>query len=114
MNIEKSMIEKAAKATGIKEEDLEFFFAEGEQVVYKANEWLFQESTPREWTGIILKGEIEVVRGLHGVSRHMATMIEGALISEGTFLEGDAHSNGSFTRNGATVWQISKQKINAS
>ena len=111
MSIEKSMIEKAAKATGIKKEDLEFFFAEGKQVVYQANEWLFQESTPREWSGIILKGEIELVRGLHGVSRHMATMIEGALISEGTFLEGDAHSNGSFTRNGATVWQISKQKI---
>ncbi len=111
MKIEKSRIEKAAKASGISEKDLTAFFAEGEQHVYKPNEWLFQESTPRQWAGIILEGNIELVRGLHGSSRHIATMIPGALISEGTFLEGDAHSNGAYTREGATVWQMSKEKI---
>jgi len=111
MKIEKSSIAKAAKASGISEKDLAAFFAEGEQHVYKANEWLFQESTPRQWAGIILEGNIELVRGLHGSSRHIATMIEGALISEGTFLEGDSHSNGAYTREGATVWQIPKEKI---
>jgi len=111
MTIQDTLIKRAAKDSGISEADLKIFFAEGEEKVYKANEWLFQESTPRQWAGIILEGDIELVRGLHGSSRHIATMIEGALISEGTFLEGDAHSNGSFTRNGATVWQISKDKI---
>ncbi len=111
MKIEKNSIAKAAKASGISEKDLTAFFAEGKQHVYKANEWLFQESTPRQWAGIILEGNIELVRGLHGSSRHIATMIAGALISEGTFLEGDSHSNGAYTRDGATVWQISKEKI---
>lgn len=113
MKIESSRIKKAAKASGISEKDLIAFFAEGEQHVYKPNEWLFQESTPRQWAGIILEGNIELVRGLHGSSRHIATMIAGALISEGTFLEGDAHSNGAYTREGATVWQMSKEKIEA-
>jgi aspartate ammonia-lyase len=113
MKIERSRIKKAAKASGISEKDLTAFFAEGEQRVYKPNEWLFQESTPRQWAGIILEGNIELVRGLHGSSRHIATMIAGALISEGTFLEGDAHSNGAYTREGATVWQMSKEKIEA-
>lgn len=113
MEIGKIRLKEAAKASGISEKDLIAFFAEGEQRVYKANEWLFQESTPRQWAGIILEGDIELVRGLHGSSRHIATMIAGALISEGTFLEGDAHSNGAYTRNGAIVWQMSKEKINA-
>lgn len=113
MDIEKKIIEQAAKTTGLSEKDLATFFSNGEQRVYKANEWLFQESTPRQWAGIILDGDIELVRGLHGTSQHIATLIAGALISEGAFLGDDSHSCGAFTRNGATIWQISKEKIEA-
>lgn len=111
MEIDKSIIRQAAKATGISEQDLVLFFSEGQRVTYQPNEWLFQESTPRKWAGIILEGDIELVRGLHGSSRHVATMIAGAMLCEGAFLEGDSHSNGAFTRNGAEVWQISREKI---
>ncbi len=113
MNIEKKIIDQAAKSFGISKEDLALFFSEAEQRDYQPNEWLFHESTPRQWAGIILEGEVELVRGLHGTSRHIATMIGGALISEGTFIDGDSHSNGAFTRNGAKIWQISRQKIEA-
>ncbi len=113
MILDKRIIQQAAKSSGISQEDLTLFFAEGEEQTYAPNEWLFQESTPRQWAGIILKGDIELVRGLHGTSRHVATMLAGALISEGTFLEGDAHSNGGYTRNGAVVWQIPRKKIEA-
>jgi aspartate ammonia-lyase len=111
MTINKSIITRTSKRSGISEEDLSIFFAEGKERVYQPNEWLFQESSPRHWAGIILEGDIELVRGLHGTSRHIATLITGSLLSEGTFLEGDAHSNGAFTRNGATVWQISRERI---
>jgi aspartate ammonia-lyase len=111
MKIDKSIITRVSKRSGISEEDLTIFFAEGEEHVYQPNEWLFQESTPRQWAGIILEGDIELVRGLHGTSRHIATLISGTLLSEGTFLEGDAHSNGAFTRSGATVWQIPRERI---
>jgi len=111
MIVERSIIRQAAKTSGISEEDLAIFFSEGRQWVYQPNEWLFQESTPRQWAGIILDGEVELVRGLHGSSRHIATMVPGALISEGAFLDRDSHSNGAFTRGGATVWQISHKKI---
>lgn len=111
MKIEKSIIQQAAKASGISEEDLVLFFKKGERVEYAATEWLFHESTPRQWAGIILEGDIELARGLHGKSKHVATMVAGALISEGTFFDGDAHSNGAYTRNGAVVWQMSREKI---
>jgi aspartate ammonia-lyase len=35
----------------------------------------------------------------------------GALIAEGAFLEEEAHATGAFTRNGATVWQISQAAL---
>lgn len=113
MSIDKSIIKQAAKATGISAEDLSAFFAEGEQHNYAPNEWLFQQSTPRKWAGVIVEGDVELVRGLHGASRHVGTMIAGALISEGAFFEGDSHSNGGYTKNGATIWQISTEKIDA-
>ena len=49
MIVERSIIRQAARTSGISEEDLSVFFAEGRQQVYQANEWLFQESTPRRW-----------------------------------------------------------------
>ena len=113
MEIDKKLIKQAAKGTGISEEDLTTFFSEGKKCTYKPNDWLFQESTPRQWAGILLEGDVELVRGLHGSSRHVGTMIAGALISEGAFLENDSHSNGGYTRHGATVWQISIEKIAA-
>ena len=111
MQLEKKKIEQAAQASGISVEDVTAFFAEGEERRYAANEWLFQESTPRLWAGILLEGEVEIVRGLHGASHHIVTMLEGSLISEGLLLDDDAHANGAYTRNGATVWQISKEKL---
>lgn len=102
---------QAAQASGIAKEDLAEFFTRGRQKTYPPNAWLFQESTPRRWAGIILKGEVELVRGLHGSSRHVGSMIPGALICEGAFLEGDAHSNGAYTPEGAVVWQISTDEI---
>ena len=83
MQLEKKKIEQAAQASGISVEDVTAFFAEGEERRYAANEWLFQESTPRQWAGILLEGEVEIVRGLHGSSHHIVTMLEGSLISEG-------------------------------
>ncbi len=113
MILEEQIIKQASKASGISEEDLHIFFEEGEKKSYQANEWLFHESTPRDWAGIILEGDVELVRGLHGSSRHVGSLISGTLISEGAFLGDDAHSTGAFTRHGTTVWKISKAKINA-
>ncbi|NWH04550.1 aspartate ammonia-lyase [Desulfobacter latus] len=113
MLIEQNIIKLAAKATGITEKDLATFFAEGREQVYRSNEWIFHESTPRRWAGIILKGEVELVRGLHGSSRKVGCMTAGSIISESAFLGDDTHVNGAFTRNGVRIWQISREKIDA-
>ena len=107
----KNVLERASQKMGVARSDLEDFFKRGEQVVYAAEDWLFHESTPRQWAGMVVDGEVTIVRGLHGSTRHLAVLTPGALISEGAFLEEEAHATGAFTRNGATVWQISQAAL---
>jgi aspartate ammonia-lyase len=109
----KNVLERASKKMGVARSDLEDFFKRGEQVAYAAEDWLFHESTPRQWAGMVIDGEVTIVRGLHGSTRHLAVLTPGALIAEGAFLEEEAHATGAFTRNGATVWQISQAALAA-
>jgi aspartate ammonia-lyase len=107
------ILKTASKRIGVTQADLKDFFAQGEQRTYKAEEWLFHESTPRKWAGLVLDGEVEIVRGLHGSTKHLAVLAPGALISESAFLDDVAHGTGAFTRLGATVWQIPINRIEA-
>ncbi|WP_321404911.1 aspartate ammonia-lyase [Maridesulfovibrio sp.] len=111
MRIEQNIVRQAARSTGISEEDLVILIAEGEERVYQQDEWIFYESSPRRWAGIILEGELELMRGIHGTSRKVGTIVSGSMISEGALLEKDSHSNGAFTRTGARIWQITEEKI---
>ncbi|WP_156792179.1 aspartate ammonia-lyase [Desulfotalea psychrophila] len=111
MKLDENTLKQAALTAGIEEVDLQTFFAQGERIEYAAGDWLFQESTPRNWAGIILAGEIQLVRGLHGSSHRVGTVSAGGLISEGVFIDQDSHANGGYTRLGAVVWQVSREKI---
>jgi aspartate ammonia-lyase len=107
------ILKTASKRIDVDPTDLKDFFAQGEQLTYEAEEWLFHESTPRKWAGLVLDGEVEIVRGLHGSTKHLAVLAPGALISESAFLDEVPHGTGAFTRLGATIWQISRNGIEA-
>ena len=111
MNKIDEVLQRASKRMGMAKSDLEEFFSRGEQKSYGAEDWLFHESTPRQWGGLVLEGEVEIVRGLHGATKHLVVLAPGALISEGAFLDDQAHASGAFTRQGATVWQMSRDEI---
>lgn len=111
MLIENSFFKQATKTAGLTEDELKAFFEKGSRHEYQANEWLFQESTPSDWGGVVLEGEIELIRGLHGKAKRVATMVAGSLINEGAFVGEDSHNCGAVTRCGAVVWQISKAEI---
>ena len=107
------ILQRASDRMGIDKVELQIFFDHGEQHTYGAEEWLFHESTPRKWGGIILDGEVEIVRGLHGSTKHYAVLGPGEMISEDAFLGDVPHTSGALTRQGATVWQISTDQIDA-
>ncbi len=106
MSILEQLLVTAAASTGISQNDLIFVFGKGERKIYAAGEYLFHESSPRLWAGIIEAGEVKIVRGLHGSTTHLSTLAMGAMISEGALLDETPHSTSAFTRNGATVWQV--------
>jgi aspartate ammonia-lyase len=105
------LLERATVATGIETVDLRELVARGTAVRYEPGEWLFHESTPRQWFGIVQQGEVEIVAGLHGTSIHLSTICEGGMLSEGILLDDSAHTVGAIARQGATVLQISKADI---
>ena len=106
-------IQEAAHVIEISLEDMQAFFDLGQEKSYVAGEWLFHESTPRNWAGFVLEGEVTITRGQHGASKQVALLGSGALISESALLDESAHSTGAFTREGATVWLIPREKIDA-
>ncbi len=100
-------LQAPAQAMGVSVDDLKAIVEQGNVVIYDSGTCLFHESTPREWMGIVIAGEVEIVRGLHGRETHLATLTEGALISEGLLLDEISHSSSAFARSAGTrVLQI--------
>jgi len=106
MNITPERIATLAQTVGVSATDLEAIIARGASHSYKAGDYLFHESTPRLWMGIVEEGEIEIVRGLHGSSVRLATLTPGTGFSEGVMLDDLPHSGSAIALTAARVWQI--------
>jgi aspartate ammonia-lyase len=92
---------------GVPVNELAAIVERGQVVEYDAGACLFHESTPRQWLGIVVDGEVDVVRGLHGRQTHLATLTDGAMVSEGILLDECAHSSSAFARGGkASILQV--------
>lgn len=109
MKLLETLMSKAAVAMGMSESDLLSVFAKGERKTYAAGEYLFHESSPRLWAGIVEEGEVSIVRGMHGATKHLSTLAMGAMVSEGALLDDTPHATSAFTRSGATVWQVPRE-----
>ncbi len=106
------MLEAPARAMGVSVGELAAIVEKGQVVAFDGGTCLFHESTPREWLGIVAAGEIEIVRGLHGRQTHLATLTDGAIISESILLDDSAHSVSAFARGTETrVLQIPRMVL---
>jgi aspartate ammonia-lyase len=105
-------LEAPARAMGVPVAELAAIAQQGQVVSYDGGACLFHESTPRQWFGIVMDGNVEVVRGLHGRQTHLATLTQGALVAEGVLLDECAHSASAFARGaGAKVLQVSRNVL---
>src|SRR4051812_31794172 len=93
-------LEAPAKAMGVAVSELMAVLEKGQVVEYDAGACLFHESTSRQWMGIVLDGDVDVVRGLHGRQTHLATLTGGSIISEGILLDECAHGSSAFAKGG--------------
>ena len=106
MKLDSKTLADAAQRIGIKEEELSAVVDRGEAVSYQAGDYLFHESTPRLWLGLVIEGEIDLVRGQYGQSVLLSVAQPGAILSEGVMLDDTPHGTSAVTRQGASVWQI--------
>jgi aspartate ammonia-lyase len=90
-------IAEAAQRIGIKPDELAAVLRRGGPVTYKGGDYLFHESTPRQWLGLVIEGEIDLVRGQHGRSVLIGLAQPGAILSEGVMLDGHAHGTSAVT-----------------
>jgi aspartate ammonia-lyase len=111
MSLDPDTIATTAWRIGIPADDLAAVLERGDTATYEPGEYLFHESTPRQWLGIILDGEVEIVRGAQARRTTLATLAAGALISEGVMLDDSPHAASAVTRQGATVWQIPRAAL---
>lgn len=111
MKIDSDTIAKAAGRIGVKPEELNSVLERGSAVTYKPGDYLFHESTPRQWLGLVMEGEIDLVHGQHGHSVLVGVAQSGAVLSEGVMLDESPHSTSAVTHQGATVWQISRDGL---
>jgi aspartate ammonia-lyase len=85
-------ITRLAETMAIGADELAAMIGEGTTEIYQAGAYLFHESTPRLWMGIVEEGEIEIVRGNHGHAIRLATLTRGSAFSEGVLLDDFPHS----------------------
>jgi aspartate ammonia-lyase len=111
MKLDTNTIAEAAQRIGIKAEELAAVLQRGTAVSYDGGDYLFHESTPRQWFGLLLEGEIDLVRGQHGKSTTVGVAQPGAFLSEGVMLDDTPHGTSARTNQGAMIWQIPRAEI---
>jgi aspartate ammonia-lyase len=111
INLTPERIGALAQTMGVSAADLAAIISRGASHSCKAGDYLYHESTPRLWMGIVEEGEIEIVRGLHGSSVRLATLTPGTGFSEGMMLEDLPHSGSAVALTPARVWQIPRSVI---
>ncbi len=111
MNLDSPTIAEAAQRIGVKPDELAAVIKRGKAASYTTGDYLFHESSPRQWFGIVLEGEIELIRGQKGKSVLIGVAQPGAVISEGVLLDDTPHTISAVARKGAKLWQIPRADL---
>jgi aspartate ammonia-lyase len=111
MKPDPNTIANAAQRIGIKTEELKAVLDHGDAVRYGPGDYLFHEGTPRTWLGLLLEGELDLVRGQKGTRVFIGLAQPGAILSEGVMLDDTPHGTSAVTHQGATVWQIPRAAL---
>ena len=111
MQITQELIERVAGDMEAPIEELIKFVELGEEKTFPQGDYLFHESAPRQWFGIVLEGKINLQRGLSGRNVTIACLTSGAVIGESLFIDDLNHSVSGLALDETHVWVISREKL---
>ena len=113
MEITPELIQKVATSMEVPSAELEKFVALGEKRTWPKGDYLFHESTPRQFFGIVLSGKINLQRGLSGRNVTIACLTDGAVIGESLFIDELSHSVSGLALEDVEIWAIARDRIDA-
>jgi aspartate ammonia-lyase len=102
----KERIARLGETMSIDADELASIIRQGSSHDYPAGAWLFHESTPRLWMGIVEEGKLEIVRGNHGSTTRLAILTRGSAFSEGILLDDLPHAASGVALTDVRVWLI--------
>ena len=111
MSISTDLIADAANRIGVAHADLAAIVAMGSERSYADGESIFNESSPREWLGIVLTGEVLIHRGAQARSTLLAILTGNALVGESLLLDEAPHTTSAVARGAGRVWQIPRAAL---
>ena len=109
MSFSDQRVNDIAGTIGIEPGELLDLFSRGHSREYQAGDYLFHESTPRQWMAIVEEGEIEIVAGVHGSTTRLATLTRGTAFGEGVMLDDLPHSASAIALTAVKVMQIPRE-----
>jgi len=109
MTFSEKRLATLAQTMSVDADELATIIAQGRSASYPAGSYLFHESMPRLWMGIVEEGEVEIVRGNHGSSTRLATLTRGTAFSEGVLLDDLPHSASAVALTDVKVRLIPRQ-----
>jgi aspartate ammonia-lyase len=109
MSFSEERVRDIAGTIGIEPSELAALLAQGGSHVYKSGDYLFHESTPRQWMGIVEEGEVEIAAGVHGAVTRLATLTRGTAFGEGVMLDDLPHSASAIALSEVKVLQVRRE-----
>lgn len=113
MSVLENLIATTVATSEITESDLLFIFSRGERKTYPAGEYLFREGEPCRWVGIIEDGLVELTQNIANEDLLISILSKGATIAGAAMVGAVTHEVSAYTRNGATVWQVPVEELQA-
>ena len=78
---------------------------------YAPGSYLFRESQPRRSFGVVVTGELEIIKGLQGHSQVLNVLAAGESFGEGALLEDYPHSTSGVARTEVEVVELPRRRV---
>ncbi|HEX6751277.1 MAG TPA: aspartate ammonia-lyase [Longimicrobium sp.] len=95
------------------DDDLRWLGSAAERRTYARGSYVFRESQPRRSFGVVLRGRIDIVKGLRGLPEVLHVLREGEGYGEGSLLDDYPHSTSGLVREEAEVLEVPRDHLRA-
>ncbi|HSU16010.1 aspartate ammonia-lyase [Longimicrobium sp.] len=93
------------------DDELRFLASIAERRTYARGSHVFRESQPRRSFGVVLKGRIDIVKGLQGLPQVLHVLAEGESYGEGSLLDDYPHSTSGVVQDDAEVLELPRDRL---